>query len=115
MATQNQLIGTVNPVTYEIVEYNHEMEYHNGVIIVMQRGWYTCTANTRGSTVDEWITIYILVENRAKSGGRNFALGTATTTYSGYFDQFDLIQTQKAYGLSVGHIQDDWFECRMIP
>ena len=105
----------MNPVPYEIVQYNHEMEYHNGVIIIMQPGWYTCTANTRGESDDEWIGVHILLENRMQSHGKNFGWGTATTTFSGYFNQFDLVQAEKERGSSQGHVHDDWFECRMMP
>ena len=71
VATAKQLSGTVNPVTYDVVNYNHEMEYHNGVIIIMQPGYYTCTATTRGHS-NGMINIYIMVENREQAYGRRF-------------------------------------------
>ena len=71
--SRSQSSGTVSPITYDVVDFNHEMEYHNGVIIIIQSGWYTCTANTRGKSSNSSstdITIWILVENREKSYGR---------------------------------------------
>ena len=38
-------------------QYNHEMEYHNGVIIIMQPGWYTFTASTRGYPAENKVKI----------------------------------------------------------
>ena len=69
------LVGTVNPITYRDVDYNIDMEYHNGVIIIIQPGYYTCTANTRGdsaNSINENIGLYIVYENRDKSYSRRF-------------------------------------------
>ena len=62
----------MNPVLYDIIDYNHEMEYHNGVVIIIQPGWYTFSANTRGAEsnpLGECIGMRIVVENRDKSYG----------------------------------------------
>ena len=72
VSTAQKLSGTVNPVTYEIIDYNNEIEYHAGVIIIMQPGWYTCTASSRGdsgNSASSALGIYIIVENREKSYG----------------------------------------------
>ena len=91
------------------------MEYHNGIIIILQSGWYTCTANTLGKTSNEMISLHIALEDELKSCANSHGATTATTTFSGYFNQLDLVQVRKAGGSSVGHVHDDWFECRMIP
>ena len=133
MSIAAPLIGTVNPVLYDIIEYNHEMEYHNGVIIIMQPGWYTCTMNTRGAnqnSASAAIASHVFVENVIKSHTRrsvnlimldsirfNLSYGptTATATYSAYFNQFDLVQAKKQGYPSIGDALEEWFECRMIP
>ena len=55
-----------------MVEYNHQIEYNNGVIIILQPGWYTFTANTRGANEnksDERISIMMVVDNVDRSHG----------------------------------------------
>ena len=68
--------GTLNPIKYEEVQYNNGIEYHNGIVLIIQSGWYTFTANTRGYPMDNNIALHIalniLVENEAVA----FALGT---------------------------------------
>ena len=69
------LVGTVNPIPYRGVDYNIDMEYNNGVIIIIQPGYYTCTANTRGyyaNSINENIGLYIVYNNSDKSYSRRF-------------------------------------------
>ena len=73
------------------------MNYHNGVIIIMQPGWYTFTANTRGWPAEDYIALHIRVENRAVSYARATGWDTTTVTYTGYFNQFDLGRFSKLY------------------
>ena len=76
VSTGRSSSGTVNPVSYEVIDYNHQMEYHNGVIIIMQPGWYTCTAATRGNNRNPTSTgmgVMIVVDNRVKTYSRRFA------------------------------------------
>ena len=40
---------------------------------------------------------------------------TATTTYTGYLNLFDLVQVEKRADQSQGHWHVDWFEGRLIP
>lgn len=73
VATSKSLYGEMNPVSYDIIQYNHDMEYHNGVIIIIQSGWYTCTANTQGNPSNSntsGVGLNILVDNRRRSYGR---------------------------------------------
>ena len=39
----------------------------------------------------------------------------ATSIYSGYFNQFDLVQAYKIGGVSNGHNLSEWFEGLMLP
>ena len=105
----------MDPIPYDQIQYNHEMEYNNGYIIITQPGWYTCTANTRGFNKDENCGIHIAVEGRMVSYGQSYSWATATTTYSKYLNQFDVVHAQKEWGPTQGHIHDNWFECRMMP
>jgi len=40
---------------------------------------------------------------------------TATVAYTGYLNQLDFVQVEKMGDQNKGHINDDWFEGRMIP
>ena len=42
-------------------------------------------------------------------------LNTATTTYTGYLNLFDLVQVEKHSDQSQGSWHTDWFEGRVIP
>ena len=66
------------------------MEYKNGVILIMQPGWYTFTASTRGHPAHDHIAHHIRVENRSVSYARATGWDMTTVTYTGYFNQFDL-------------------------
>ena len=58
--------GAVNPINYEIVEYNNQIEYNNGVLIILQPGWYTFTANTWGANENkstERLSMMMVVDN----------------------------------------------------
>ena len=64
--------GTVNPVLYDNMEYNHDIEYHNGVVIIMQPGSYKFTATIRGAngnSASQCIGLFIAVDNRDKVYG----------------------------------------------
>ena len=45
----------------------------------------------------------------------NGAYATATTTYTGYLNLFDLVQVEKHGDESQGFWHVDWFEGRLIP
>ena len=66
------------------------MEYKNGVILIMQPGWYTFTASTRGNPANNYIALHIRVENTIVSSARATGHDTATVIYTAYFNQFDL-------------------------
>ena len=109
VSTAKSSSGTVNPVAYEVIDYKHQMEYHNGVIIIMQPGWYTCTAATRGNnknSTSDGIGVFIVVANREKTYSRRFAnrksksrslklyfskwSASAQATYSDYFNKVNI-------------------------
>ena len=133
-STQKRLSETVNPIKYEILNYNDQMEYNNGVILIMQPGWYTFTASIRGPWDDNsysYTKMSIMVDNLRKTycsrlvgwlsnaviGNKNhFSKDTTClTTYSQYFRQFQLVQGEKSLGLNRAHVHTDFFEGRMIP
>ena len=62
--------GNINPVIFDRRIYNENMECHNGVILIMQPGYYTFTVQARNGA--NWpkgceLAIYILIENRTVS------------------------------------------------
>ena len=70
VSTSKSQVGTVKPVVYDIVDYNHEMVYHNGIVMIIQPGWYTFTANSRGAdnnSANQTIGLHIAVNNSGKS------------------------------------------------
>ena len=75
ISTRKRLSGSVNPVKYEVIEYNEHIQYNNGVILIMQPGWYTFTAQIQGPHNDDdniTINLWILVDNTYKSHARRF-------------------------------------------
>ena len=40
---------------------------------------------------------------------------STSTTYSQYFNQFQMVQIEKGGGLNRAHVHTDFFEGRMIP
>ena len=58
------------------------MQYKNGVILILQPGWYTFTASTRGHPAHDHIALHIRVENRAVSYARATGWDTTTVTYT---------------------------------
>ena len=68
--------GALNPIKYEEVQYNHGIEYHSGTVLIMQSGWYTFTANTRGYPMDNNIALHIALNIRVEDEAVAFALGT---------------------------------------
>ena len=74
-STNRQFSGDVNPIKYERTEYNYQIEYNNGVIIIMQPGWYTFSAYIRGPHFDNsnsCIGIGIVVDNSRKTYSTRF-------------------------------------------
>ena len=136
VGTYKRLSGTVNPINYERIEYKHQIEYTNGVVLIMQHGWYTFTANILGPYRDskKKIHIWLLVDNVGVAHGfryirflttylvkeRVFKLhflslgGTTSITYTQYFNKFQLVQVKKSEGLNRANPHDDYFEGRMI-
>ena len=57
--------GTINPVFFDRVQFNEEIEYKNGVILIMQPGYYTFTVQARAIKKGDIIGLYIKVENIA--------------------------------------------------
>ena len=66
ISTYRRLSGLVNPIKYEKIEYKNQIEYNNGVILIMQPGWYTFTDNIMGpykDTSNKSLSMWILVDN----------------------------------------------------
>ena len=66
ISTWDALKGDVNPIQYDVIEYNNDIEYNNGVIIILQPGWYTFNANIRGSNLNDasqFISEVIVIDN----------------------------------------------------
>ena len=57
--------GTVNPVYFDRVQFNEEIEYKNGVVLILQPGYYTFTVQARANKTGDFIGLYIKVENIA--------------------------------------------------
>ena len=57
--------GTVNPVYFDRVQFNEEIEYKNGVVLILQPGYYTFTVQARANKTGDVIGLYIKVENIA--------------------------------------------------
>ena len=75
VATNQAHFGTITPIRYEVIQYNHLIEYNNGVVIILYPGWYTFTANTRGNAAgQDHIAVQICVENRPESYGQRLVL-----------------------------------------
>ena len=136
VSTSKPQVGTVKPVIYDIVDYNHGMVYHNGIVLIIEPGWYSFTTNSRGAdnnSASQTIGLHIAVNNSGKSYAErwiqvvsipnedffSYGRSTVTTTYSGYFNQFDFVQVYKGSWVSTapsrGHVHNEWFEGRMIP
>ena len=62
--------GTVNPVNFDQLVYNEYMEYHNGVVFIMQPGYYTFTVQARNGVKGRELALYILIENRRVALGK---------------------------------------------
>ena len=56
--------GCVNPVTFDHLLHNENIEYHNGVIIITRPGYYTFTVQARNGVKGCELELYILIENR---------------------------------------------------
>ena len=62
--------GNMNPVVFDRRIYNENIEYHNGVVLIMHPGYYTFTVQARNGA--NWpkgceLALYILIENRTVS------------------------------------------------
>ena len=62
--------GNINPVVFDRRIYNENIEYHNGVVLIMHPGYYTFTVQARNGA--NWpkgceLALYILIENRTVS------------------------------------------------
>ena len=55
--------GTINPVFFDKVQFNEQIEYKNGVVLIMQPGYYTFTGQVRTTVEDGIIGLWINVEN----------------------------------------------------
>ena len=62
--------GTVNPVNFDQLVHNEYMEYHNGVVFIMQPGYYTFTVQARNGVKGRELALYILIENRRVALGK---------------------------------------------
>ena len=62
--------GTINPVFFDRVQFNEEIEYKNGVILIMQPGYYTFTVQARAYETGASIILQIKVENIAMTFGK---------------------------------------------
>ena len=56
--------GCVNPVKFDHLLHNENIEYHNGVIIITRPGYYTFTVQARNGVKCRELELYILIENR---------------------------------------------------
>ena len=61
--------GTVNPVFFDTLQFNEQIEYKNGVVLIMQPGYYTFTVQARTTIQDGQIGLYINVENARMTYG----------------------------------------------
>ena len=62
--------GTVNPVFFDHVQFNNQIEYKNGVVLIMQPGYYTFTVQARAYKPGDTMKVYIKVENIVMAYGR---------------------------------------------
>ena len=61
--------GSVNPVFFERIQFNEQIEYKNGVILIMQPGYYTFTVQARAIPPGTRIFLCIRVENIRQTCG----------------------------------------------
>ena len=61
--------GTVNPVFFDTVQFNEQIEYKNGVVLIMKPGYYTFTGQVRTTIQDGIIGLWIRVENARMAYG----------------------------------------------
>ena len=61
--------GTVNPVFFERVQFNEDIEYKNGVVLILQPGYYTFTVQARPIPPGTSIKVCIRVENIRQTCG----------------------------------------------
>ena len=54
---------TVNPVFFDRVQFNEDIEYKNGVVLILQPGYYTFTVQARAYKKGDKIGLYIKVDN----------------------------------------------------
>ena len=61
--------GTVNPVFFDRVQFNEDIEYKNGVVLILQPGYYTFTVQARAFKKGDKIGLYIKVDNNSMTYG----------------------------------------------
>ena len=72
VSTAKKISGDVNPIQYDIIDYNDEIEYNNGVVLILRPGWYTFTSNIRGADnmrPDQFTNLWMVVNQGGKSHG----------------------------------------------
>ena len=66
--------GTVNPVYFDRVQFNEEIEYKNGVVLILQPGYYTFTVQARAYKTGASIILQIKLENIVMTLGKRLLL-----------------------------------------
>jgi len=61
--------GSVNPVFFERIQFNEQIEYKNGVVLILQPGYYTFTVQARPIPPGTSIKVCIRVENIRQTCG----------------------------------------------
>ena len=62
--------GTINPLVFDTVVHNEHIEYHNGIVLIMQPGYYTFTVQGRNGVKGRELALYILIDNRRVALGK---------------------------------------------
>ena len=62
-------------MVFDTVVHNEHIEYHSGIVLIMQPGYYTFTVQGRNGVKGRELALYILIDNRrvalAKRYGTN--------------------------------------------
>ena len=61
--------GIVNPVFFERIQFNEQIEYKNGVVLILEPGYYTFTVQARSISPGGKIFLCIQVENERVTCG----------------------------------------------
>ena len=62
--------GSVNPVFFERIQFNEQIEYKNGVVLILQPGYYTFIVQARIISTGSKIKLCIRVENNRQTCGQ---------------------------------------------